>query len=171
MLCNHLGCFESPSVSCFLKCKVPLCNEPTKQACIYLSYVSTKFKEEIFYIFKVICDLVTVHRILNEGNLQEWWKFCLGFVCAVALIRKRKLTVSIWNVINRQFYKLSATVNFLDQLINGDLIVEYLIPFILEWMLDSSIPRKLATNYRRQVQIMVLSLLATVSFSSFFLTT
>lgn len=36
------------------------------------------------------------------------------------------------NVINRQFYKLSATVNFLDQLINRDLIVEYLIPFIIE---------------------------------------
>lgn len=89
-------------------------------------------------------------------------------ICLCCSLNKKKKTDSLYmNVINRQFYKLSATVNFLDQLINRDLIVEYLIPFIIEWMLDSSIPRKLATNYRRQVQIMFLSLLATVSFSSF----
>lgn len=95
-------------------------------------------------------------------------KIMFSIFCAVALIRKRKVTDSIWNGINRQLCKLSATVNFLDQTINGDLIVEYSIPFILKWMLDSSIPRKITTNYRQlEVQIMFLSLLATVSFSSF----
>lgn len=54
-------------------------------------------------------------------------------ICLCCSLNKKKKTDSLYmNVINRQFYKLSATVNFLDQLINGDLIVEYLIPFILE---------------------------------------
>lgn len=114
ILLRSFGIFRSPRVSFFFLGSLKYMkhekkNETTQviMSNIYIryNYLCTLFKEELSYINKIMCDLINVLAILYKGIMHgEKAVHCLN-----SLYNRRKLTYRI--LIDRQFYKLSKTVN------------------------------------------------------------